>query len=233
MKKLFIGSLAALSLLATSCGDSEISDVKLETAEDSLSYAIGVLVSQQISSQEGVKEAINPAVFSAAMKDVLKGDSSEAFTVEDASKIYGDFMQKMAEKKKDVGTAFLEENKSKEGVQVTASGLQYKVLTEGTGVVPASTDQVRVHYHGTLIDGTVFDSSVDRGEPATFGVTQVIPGWVEALQLMPVGSKWKLFIPSDLAYGPRGAGQMIPPHSALVFEVELLEIVTPEAEAAE
>ena len=106
-----------------------------------------------------------------------------------------------------------------------ASGLQYEVMTSGTGVVPTSTDTVKVHYHGTLIDGNVFDSSVSRGEPATFGVTQVISGWVEALQLMPVGSKWKLFIPSELAYGAQGAGQAIPPHTALIFEVELLDIV--------
>ena len=228
MKKLFIGSLAALSLLATSCGDTEISDVKLETAEDSLSYAIGVLVSQQISSQEGVKEAINPAVFNAAMKDVLKGDSSEAFTVEDASKIYGEFMQKIEEKKSESQQQFLNDNKLKEGVVELPSGLQYRVLTEGTGAIPVSTDMVKVHYHGTFTDGKVFDSSVERGEPAEFPVTGVIRGWVEALQLMPVGSKWELVIPHNLAYGPQG-NRGIPPFSTLVFEVELLEILAPES----
>ena len=106
-----------------------------------------------------------------------------------------------------------------------ASGLQYEVITEGAGVKPKASDSVKVHYHGSLLDGTVFDSSVSRGEPATFGVTQVISGWVEALQLMPVGSKWRLFIPSELAYGAQGAGQSIVPHSTLIFEVELLEIV--------
>ena len=106
-----------------------------------------------------------------------------------------------------------------------ASGLQYEVITEGQGATPKASDTVKVHYHGTLIDGKVFDSSVQRGEPATFGVTQVISGWVEALQLMPVGSKWKLFIPSNLAYGAQGAGQAIGPHTTLVFEVELLDIV--------
>ena len=105
------------------------------------------------------------------------------------------------------------------------SGLQYEILTKGTGNIAKASDTVKVHYHGTLIDGNVFDSSVNRGEPATFGVTQVISGWVEALQLMPVGSKWKLFIPSDLAYGAQGAGQAIGPHTTLIFEVELLDIV--------
>jgi len=123
------------------------------------------------------------------------------------------------------GNKFLEENKGREGITVTESGLQYEVLTEGTGAKPTAADQVRVHYHGTLIDGTVFDSSVDRGEPAVFGVGQVIPGWTEALQLMPIGSKWKVYLPSNIAYGERGAGGDIGPNSALIFEVELLEIV--------
>ena len=126
---------------------------------------------------------------------------------------------------KEDGEKFLAENALKEGVKVTESGLQYEVLKMARGKKPAATDRVKVHYHGTLIDGTVFDSSVRRGEPATFGVTQVIQGWVEALQLMPVGSKWKLYIPYNLAYGEQGAGQMIAPYSALIFEVELLEII--------
>ena len=111
------------------------------------------------------------------------------------------------------------------GVVVLPSGLQYEIIKEGTGKKPKATDQVRCHYEGTLIDGTLFDSSIQRGEPAVFGVNQVIPGWVEALQLMPEGSKWKLYIPSELAYGARGAGEMIPPHSTLIFEVELLEVL--------
>ena len=125
----------------------------------------------------------------------------------------------------EVGNKFLEENKVKEGVTTTESGLQYEIIIVGEGTIPTADSKVRVHYHGTLLDGTVFDSSVDRGEPATFGVNQVIKGWTEALQLMPVGSKWKLVIPSALAYGDRGAGGDIGPNSTLIFEVELLEIV--------
>ena len=124
-----------------------------------------------------------------------------------------------------VGEKFLEENKSKDGVKVTESGLQYIVLKEGTGEKPTAESTVKVHYHGTLTDGTVFDSSVDRGEPTEFGVGQVIRGWTEGLQLMPVGSKYKFFVPQDLGYGARQAGEKIKPYSTLIFEVELLEIV--------
>lgn len=229
MKKVLIGGLALLSLLATSCGDSEISDVKLATANDSLSYALGVLVSTNITSQKEYKEVLNADIFAAAMKDVLKGDSSEAITPAEANEILGRFANSQVEKQRGVGEAFLAENKTKEGVQTTASGLQYQVITEGTGAKPTATSTVKVHYHGTLIDGTVFDSSVERGEPAQFPVGGVIPGWTEALQLMPVGSKWKLFIPQGLAYGERGAGRTIPPFSTLIFEVELLEILPEEA----
>jgi FKBP-type peptidyl-prolyl cis-trans isomerase len=133
--------------------------------------------------------------------------------------------KKEAQKNLEEGNAFLEQNKAREGVTTTESGLQYEVITAGTGEKPTAENQVRVHYHGTLIDGKVFDSSVDRGEPAVFGVNQVIPGWTEALMLMPVGSKWKVYLPSNLAYGEQGAGQDIAPNSALIFEVELLEIV--------
>ena len=122
-------------------------------------------------------------------------------------------------------TEFLSINKGRAGVVTLPSGLQYQVLQQGNGEKPKATDKVKCHYHGTLINGTVFDSSVERGTPAVFGVNQVIPGWVEALQLMPVGSKWRLFIPSNLAYGENGAGEMIEPNSTLIFDVELLDIV--------
>ena len=125
----------------------------------------------------------------------------------------------------EAGNAFLEENSKKETVVSLPSGLQYEILTEGSGAKPVATDKVKCHYHGTLLNGTVFDSSLQRGQPAVFGVNQVIKGWVEALQLMTVGSKWRLFIPSDLAYGEQGAGGSIEPNSTLIFDVELLEIV--------
>ena len=134
-------------------------------------------------------------------------------------------MEALGASAKAEGDTFLAENAKKEGIQITESGLQYKVLTEGDGPLPAATDQVKVHYTGTFINGEKFDSSVDRGEPATFGVDQVIPGWTEALKLMKVGSKWQLAIPSDLAYGPQGRGTEMPPNSVLLFDVELIEIV--------
>jgi FKBP-type peptidyl-prolyl cis-trans isomerase len=152
-----------------------------------------------------------------------------AMTEEEANTVVRAFFESAGEREAqkclEEGNAFLEQNKTREGVTTTESGLQYEILTEGTGAIPTAEDQVRVHYHGTTIDGTVFDSSVERGEPAVFGVTQVIPGWTEALQLMPVGSKWKIYLPSSIAYGERGAGADIKPNSALIFEVELLEIV--------
>jgi FKBP-type peptidyl-prolyl cis-trans isomerase FklB len=148
---------------------------------------------------------------------------------EEAQSVINDFFQtiqaKVGGEALSEGKAFLEENGNRSGIVTLESGLQYEVLSEGSGATPQASDTVKVHYHGTLISGKVFDSSVNRGEPATFGVTQVISGWVEALQLMPVGSKWKLYIPSELAYGAQGAGQAIAPHSALIFEVELLDIV--------
>jgi FKBP-type peptidyl-prolyl cis-trans isomerase FklB len=150
-------------------------------------------------------------------------------SVQEAQAVISDFFQALQEKASqgtiEEGKAFLEANAKRTEVTTLASGLQYEVITAGVGATPQASDTVKVHYHGSLINGTVFDSSVQRGEPATFGVTQVISGWVEALQLMPVGSKWKLYIPSDLAYGARGAGQQIGPHTTLVFEVELLDIV--------
>ncbi len=144
--------------------------------------------------------------------------------IEDFVKGLKDILEKFEINKK-AGEEFLNINKGKAGVVTLPSGLQYQVLQKGEGPKPTASDKVKCHYHGTLINGTVFDSSVQRGEPAVFGVSQVIPGWVEALQLMPVGSKWRLFIPSDLAYGEHGAGEAIEPNSALVFDVELLDIV--------
>ncbi len=215
-----------------SCQQSgSVKNVKLETEADSAGYAIGILVGtnnkQQVENAPGGAD-INLDAMVAAFSAASKGEEG-AMTTEEADQIIRRYFEAAGEKEGQLnleeGNAFLEENKSREGINTTASGLQYEVLTEGTGPKPSADDRVRVHYHGTLIDGTVFDSSIDRGEPAVFGVGQVIPGWTEALQLMSVGSKWKVYIPSDLAYGERGAGADIGPNTTLIFEVELLEIV--------
>lgn len=219
MKQLLF-AVATISLLA-SCGDSEISTIELKTQEDSVNYAIGVLMSDNLKSDKNLKEVVSADLIYAAMKDALNGDSSEVFTLEKANEIVVNYTTSKAET---AGQKYLEENAKKEGVKTTASGLQYEVLQAGTGAVPTRESVVRVHYHGTFTDGKVFDSSVQRGQPAEFPVTGVIPGWTEALQLMPVGSKWKLTLPHNIAYGPRG-NRGIPPYSTLVFEVELLEIL--------
>jgi FKBP-type peptidyl-prolyl cis-trans isomerase FklB len=191
-----------------------------------ISYALGMALANNLV-QSGVKN-LDVASFSKAVDDVLNKKTLELSENEAQIEI-NSYFQKMQEEAgkeaKDAGEKFLEENKKQEGVVTLPSGLQYKVIKQGTGDKPKATDQVRCHYHGTLIDGTVFDSSVRRGEPAVFPVNGVIQGWVEALQLMPVGSKWTLYIPYEMAYGTRGAGQSIPPYAALIFEVELLEIV--------
>lgn len=223
--------VVALIVAATSCQQGGPASVKLETSADSVSYAIGVLVGsnnkQQLQTAPGSDE-MNIEAMAAAFRSASLGEEVK-ISEEDANaivqKFFRDASEREAQTNLEEGNKFLEENGKREGVTTTESGLQYEVLTEGTGAKPAATDKVRVHYHGTLTDGTVFDSSVDRGEPAVFGVNQVISGWTEALQLMPVGSKWKVFIPANLAYGPRGAGADIGPNSALIFEVELLEIV--------
>ena len=193
---------------------------------DKFSYAIGLGIGQNLSSMGAQGIAVDD--FAQAIKDVLEGNPT-AISHQEAREIVNKYFEeleaKMSAASIEQGKAFLEENKKRAGVVTLPSGLQYEVINEGTGKKPMATDQVRCHYEGTLIDGTLFDSSIQRGEPAVFGVNQVIPGWVEALQLMSEGAKWKLYIPSDLAYGARGAGEMIPPHSTLVFEVELLEVL--------
>ena len=205
---------------------------KLTTERQKVSYMVGLDMAKGLSQ---VKDEVELAIVLQAVEDAVAGKTlllseQEAQTVRQA------FIQKLtaaqqakqqeaAGKNKAEGEAFLAKNKSKPGVKTTASGLQYEVITEGKGPKPAATDQVKVHYVGTLLDGTKFDSSIDRGEPATFGLNGVIPGWTEALQLMPVGSKYKLYVPSNLAYGDRGTPGPIGPNATLVFEVELLEIV--------
>lgn len=185
---------------------------------DSISYSLGVLMGKSLEKQ-GFDE-IDPVSFAKAIDDIVNGRELKISFEEANEKISAYQVDKLS----GAGKAFLEENAKRPEVTVLPSGLQYEVLKAGEGVKPSPTNKVTVHYHGTLIDGTVFDSSVERGKPATFGVTQVIKGWVEGLQLMPLGSKYKFFIPYDLAYGERGAGGKIGPYSTLVFEVELLSI---------
>ncbi len=192
---------------------------------DSVSYGLGVLLASNIS-QQGFDEIDVPSLVE-AIEDVLNGKETKMEPAQ-ANQIIQKYMaDKQAAQFGEVkseGEAFLVENAKRSEVITTDSGLQYEVLSPGSGLKPTSSNKVTVHYHGTLIDGSVFDSSVQRGTPATFGVTQVIQGWVEGLQLMPLGSKYKFYIPYNLAYGERAAGDKIKPFSALVFEVELLEI---------
>lgn len=205
----------------------------LKTTKDSISYSIGLFMAQNLK-QQGISD-LNNALLMRGLEDALK-DQQTQLTQAQAGQIMNNFMQKQmavrsaesskaSTENKQIGTTFLTENKAKPGVVTTASGLQYSVEKEGTGAKPTASDRVKVHYTGRLLDGKVFDSSVERGEPIVFGVTDVIKGWTEALQLMSIGSKWKLYIPSDLAYGDRGAGADIKPGSTLVFDVELLDIV--------
>ena len=193
---------------------------------DSLSYAIGVQVATYYKMQ-GV-EKINNEYLNKAFNDVFNNKplliKEEECNMNIQQKLQ-EFMTKKINVAKEAGTKFLEENKKRPGVVTLPSGLQYEIITKGTGPVPKATDTVKAHYTGSLLDGTEFDNSYKRGEALTIPVSSVIKGWVEALQLMPVGSKWKLFIPSDLAYGDRGAGGAIPGGSALIFEIELLSIV--------
>lgn len=192
---------------------------------DKVSYSLGVSIARNLQSQ-GLK-AVNVNEFSEALNDVFgekETKISEEEVVATLNSYFGALQEEKHGSNKEDGEAFLEANKANDGVITLASGLQYTVMTEGTGEKPSLTSNVTTHYHGTTIDGNVFDSSVQRGQPASFPVNGVIKGWTEALQLMAVGSKWKLFIPSELAYGDRGAGADIGPHSALVFEVELISI---------
>jgi FKBP-type peptidyl-prolyl cis-trans isomerase len=203
----------------------------LKTEKDKFSYALGMNLGSGLHKQS---VDVDPAIFLRGLKDglaagktLLTEQEAQATLVQmqnDLRKKAQEKMQQAAVSNKQTGDAFLASNKAQEGVITLPSGLQYKILKEGAGPKPAATDSVVCNYRGTLLDGTEFDSSYKRGQPATFQVNGVIKGWTEALQLMPVGSKWQLVIPSDLAYGERGAGQQIGPNSTLIFEVELLSI---------
>lgn len=228
MMKLLNFYLIALNglLVFSACGqNSKNKTMKLSSEKDTLSYSLGVNIASNLQGQ-GFDE-IDVNALAEAFKDVYEGKDLQ-ISAEEGGQLINQYMMKKAQKKGEtnqkVGEDFLEKNAKEEGVVVLPSGLQYKVVKEGEGPKPSATDKVTVHYTGKLIDGKVFDSSVQRGQPATFGVNQVIPGWTEALQLMNVGSKYMLYIPSDLAYGPRGAGGDIGPNETLIFEVELIGI---------
>lgn len=202
-----------------------MADKKLYGELENFSYALGMSIAGNLI-QTGVK-TVHPELFLTGFKDVFKGEKT-LIHPEEANTVLEEFISKINQNKGtgnlEEGLAFLAENRKKPGVIELSSGLQYMVLNEGHGDIPTFVDQVKCHYHGTLIDGTAFESSVERGQPAVFPVNGVIQGWVEALQLMSTGSKWRLFIPSELAYGSHGAGGSIGPNSTLIFDVELLKI---------
>lgn len=223
MQRLII-SIAVLSLASVSFGEDK---PQLKDLKDKVSYSVGLNVGANFKKQG---QELNPDALLAGLRDAQSGktpaltEAEMKETMQAWSKQMEDKQKAAGEKNATEGTKFLAENKKKDGVKTTASGLQYKVMKEGTGAQPKDTDTVTVNYRGTLINGTEFDSSYKRGQPATFPVNGVIKGWTEALQLMKTGSKYQLFIPADLAYGARAVGPDITPNSTLVFEVELLEV---------
>ena len=218
--------IAIVASVISSCQNLTQQKFNFDEANEleKVSYSIGINVATSIKS-EGL-DSINSFYISKGFQDVFE-NKDLAINIEESNKIIGEYFNKKQDAKNQRlaidSKIFLEENKQKDGVMTTESGLQYLILSEGRGNNPTLNDNVTVHYHGTLIDGTIFDSSVDRKQPATFPLNGVIPGWQEALQMMSVGSKWKIFIPSELAYGESGAGA-IGPNSTLIFEVELLSI---------
>lgn len=219
VEKLIFSSLAILIFMTSATAQNET------TKMDSVSYSLGILLAQNLKKQGFT--SLDATAVAKGLKDVVEGNDLQV-SEEEANQIVSQYMQAQQAKQYEgviaEGKQFLDENAKREGVTVLPSGLQYEVMQAGDGLKPGPNDQVTVHYEGRLLNGKVFDSSVKRGQPATFGVTQVIQGWVEALQLMPAGSKWRLFIPYDLAYGERGAGQDIGPFSTLIFEVELISV---------
>lgn len=229
----FLSAALAMTLLSACSQGQKARNTEMKSTIDSVSYAIGADIGANLKRSK--MDSLNVDLMAMGLQDGL--DSTVKIEADKLQAVMQGYMMKMQAKRQAeeqaagevnrvAGETFLAENGKRAGVVTTPSGLQYEVITMGTGPKPTETDQVKVHYTGTLIDGKVFDSSVERGEPAVFGVGQVIRGWVEGLQLMPTGSKWKLFIPSDLAYGPSGGpGGSIPGNSTLIFEVELLEIV--------
>jgi FKBP-type peptidyl-prolyl cis-trans isomerase FklB len=194
--------------------------MELKTQKDRLGYAIGLNLGKNLKKNAA---DVDPNVVMQGLKDGFTG-GKELMTEEQIKETFASYQKEHNEKTKKEGESFLAENKKKSGVITRASGLQYKIIKKGSGKTPKATDSVTVNYRGTLIDGTEFDSSYKRGQPATFQVNRVIPGWTEALQLMKEGDKWQLFVPSELAYGARGAGEVIAPNAVLIFEVELISV---------
>ena len=223
-----IKSLASLCLIIMITASTTVcAEKQPQTEGEKFSYAVGVQISQNLLRQ-GLE--IDTESFKQAVEDVLNKQELK-LTIPDMQQVMMNFQQKQSEKmgklaaaNKSVGERFLADNRIKTGVVQTSSGLQYKIIEQGNGKKPKTSDKVTVHYEGRLIDGQVFDSSYQRGEPTSFPVNGVIAGWTEALQLMPVGSKWQLYIPSELAYGERGAGGDIGPNATLIFDVELISI---------
>ena len=225
IKTLLAAALSAVAL--ASCQTGGVGNVALKTETDSLSYAFGVFYGN-VFKENNLKE-VNFSAFAKGAHDGFNLDTTK-FNRETAMEFINSYFMREADRKAqenlEKGRKFMQENSTKEGVVVDSTGLQYKVITEGNGAKPTATDMVRVHYHGTLIDGTVFDSSIERGEPATFQLNRVIQGWTIGVQKMPVGSKYILYVPSELAYGANvRPGGPIGPNETLIFEVELLEIV--------
>jgi FKBP-type peptidyl-prolyl cis-trans isomerase FklB len=231
MKKTIFALIFLVSIITNlTAQDQEVSQQNpLKSAADSLSYSFGLLIGNNILTQ-GVKE-INEDLFIRGFNAGF-GSQPPDVSIEDANLIVQNYFNKQLTEECNMNlqksAEFLVANQTKEGVVTLPSGLQYKILTPGEGTSPLATDQVRVHYSGSFIDGKVFDSSIERNEPIVFGVNQVIPGWTEALQLMKPGAKWMLYIPPALAYGEKGAGGVIGPNQALVFEVQLIEVIAGE-----
>ncbi len=234
MKRICLLSVVAIVLLSTISCNQKQSSVKLETFEDSVSYAIGMRLHDMYIGDAQLAKQTDSLIVVAAFNTLVNGETT-LLTAEEEEAVIQSFSMKAQEEQqrqmeaqyettKHAGEKFLAENAQRPEVKTTESGLQYEVISEGSGKKPEATSTVKVHYEGTTIDGKVFDSSYERGEPAEFPLNRVISGWTEGLQLMTVGSKYKLFVPYQLGYGERGAGADIPPYSTLIFTVELLEV---------
>jgi FKBP-type peptidyl-prolyl cis-trans isomerase len=227
MKYSLLAAAVALSVAAPHTLAQSVTEAQLKDEKTKSSYAIGLSMGRSLAQ---VKDDVDLKVIAKGIEDAVAGKAAltEEQVMETLNAFSSSVTTRLSTRNKEAGQKFLAENKGKAGIKTTASGLQYQVVTQGKGALPAATDQVKVHYRGTLLDGTEFDSSYKRNEPTQFGLNQVIKGWTEGLQLMPVGSKYKFFIPSDLAYGEQGPPS-IGPNQTLIFEVELLEIVKAEA----